>query len=158
MIILDNVLSSEDLETIKNNSGEYDSEFRGLYQWNILKIFHPLIKTAAKYYSLHNCIGYEIWEQNNGRPPKWHYDRDEILAKQGILSFPICTLVFYIEVDNLTNGNLLIENGIQIKPITNRLVIFGPKVKHYVEEFSGTRHSLIINPWNKFLGEYPVSE
>ena len=153
IIILDDVLADDDIDRIKTNSGKYNSEFQGLYQWSVLQIFYPLIKQATKYYSLHTCIGYEVWEQKNSRPPNWHYDRDEVLAKKGILKFPICTLVYYIEVNNLIGGKLLIENGVDISPVGNRLIIFGPSVKHYVEEFSGYRHSLIINPWSNFLGQ-----
>lgn len=152
IIILDDVLSNENLDIIEKNSENFNSEINGLYQWNSIEIFKPLIKICSNYYSLHNCFGYEIWEQKNTKPPNWHCDRDEILAKQNIIKYPICTLVYYINIDNLIGGKILLENGIDITPIKNRLVIFGPGVKHYVEEFSGYRHSLIINPWDKPIG------
>lgn len=152
ILVLDNVLQEHEIDIIKNQSSNFNSEVNGLYQWNELRIFYSLIRRASNYYSLHNCVGYEVWEQKNSRPPTWHQDKDEILAKQNILKFPICTLVYYIQVENLINGKLQIETGIDVTPITNRLVIFGPGVSHYVEEFSGYRHSIVINPWDNFLG------
>ena len=41
-----------------------------------------------------------------------------------------------------------------ITPKQNRLVIFGPGRKHYVQDFTGDRFSVNINPWNRLLEEY----
>ena len=46
------------------------------------------------------------------------------------------------------------ENGVEIKPKTNRLVLFEPGLKHRVEKFEGTRYSININPWRRRLEAY----
>ena len=51
------------------------------------------------------------------------------------------------EVENLKGGNLHIEDDI-IRPKSNRLVIFSPKLDHFVEPLRGDRISLCINPWS----------
>ena len=48
-------------------------------------------------------------------------------------------------------GQLEFNNGISVKPIKNRLVIFSPGLLHGVEEFTGKRVSVNINPWAKGL-------
>jgi hypothetical protein len=40
------------------------------------------------------------------------------------------------------------ENGVEVVPKENRLVIFSKGLYHGVEEFEGVRTSININPWN----------
>ena len=118
--------------------------------WNskIKKYFSPFITEAKKNYNLSKFSGFEIWSHNNTKPPP-HYDKDEVLYQTtGKLNFPLCSMVFYIEVTNVQGGKLFINDDAVI-PKTNRLVIFGPKVWHSVEPFSGIRKVLLINPWVK---------
>ena len=119
----------------------------------------PIIDIAGQFYDLSSARYYEIWEQDNKRPNGWHYDKDEQLAVSGVLSYPLCSTIYYIEVeDGLEGGNLLIRDPDTaerhtVKPVTNRLVVFGPAVMHYVQEFTGRRHSFLCNPWDKLLGQ-----
>tara|TARA_R100000008_G_C3522343_1_gene134694 strand:- start:114 stop:617 length:504 start_codon:yes stop_codon:yes gene_type:complete len=111
-----------------------------------------LIKLASDFYDLSSCIGYEFWTQNNTRPFDWHQDRDEELGTQGIESFPLCSMVYYLVVENLQGGKLHLEDDI-ITPKTDRLVIFPPGKYHMVDPFEGKRVSLLINPWNRSLNK-----
>ena len=111
-----------------------------------------LIKLASDFYDLSSCIGYEFWSQNNTRPSDWHYDKDEELGNQGIACFPLCSMVYYLVVENLQGGQLHLEDDI-ITPKTDRLVIFPPGKYHMVDPFEGKRVSLLINPWNKSLNK-----
>ena len=49
---------------------------------------------------------------------------------------------------DLQGGKLEFEDGRKITPKTNRLVVFGPGIRHNVEEnYIGDRISLALNPW-----------
>ena len=67
--------------------------------------------------------------------------------KQGVTRFPLCSMVYYVMVDNLRGGKLHIEDEV-ITPKTNRLVIFSPGKYHCVEPFIGSRTTYCINPWD----------
>jgi len=114
---------------------------------------HPLIEAARPYYDTSKIRGFETWFHKNTRPNSgFHYDRDEYAyATHKTLRFPLCSLIFYITVENLEGGELNIENNIKITPKENRLVILAPRIKHGVEEFKGNRTSLNINPWERLL-------
>jgi hypothetical protein len=92
-------------------------------------------------------IGIEQWA-HYGTKPDWHVDKDEVLLNRtGKVLLPICSIVFYAEVDQLTNGKFMTENMI-ITPKTNRLLAFAPGISHGVEDYTGTRLSVAINPWS----------
>ena len=106
-----------------------------------------ILETARKYFDLSNAIGYEFWG-HNGTRTGWHYDKDEdLLEREGEYSFPLCSTVYYLEVDRLQGGQLAVESDL-ITPKTNRLVMFSPGKYHTVEPFKGKRVSLLINPWS----------
>ena len=42
-------------------------------------------------------------------------------------------------------------NGIEVRPVVNRLVIFKPGLEHYVRDFTGHRVSVAVNPWSTKL-------
>ncbi len=109
------------------------------------------LQLTNSYFDLSSCTGYEFWIQNNRRPGRRHIDKDQQLLKEkGIYSFPLCSIIYYISVDeNLVGGKLDIEDDIIITPKTNRMVIFPPGKYHYVQPFQGQRVSLLINPWDK---------
>tara|TARA_B100000287_G_scaffold174771_1_gene164831 strand:- start:119 stop:610 length:492 start_codon:yes stop_codon:yes gene_type:complete len=160
IIILDNItggssFQSEALEILKDgNLGDKSGE-----RWHSLDHEHhfdnfcrEFIKLADNYYDLTSCVGYEFWTQNNTRPDDWHIDKDDDLAKQGISSYPLCSMVYYLLVDNLKGGQLHLEDDI-ITPKTDRLVIFPPGKFHTVKPFKGKRVSLLVNPWNRSLNK-----
>ena len=80
-------------------------------------------------------------------------DKDEQLnGNKSILSFPLCSMVYYLIVENLEGGQLHVEDDI-ITPKTNRLVIFSPGKNHYVQPYTGTRISMLVNPWDRVLNK-----
>jgi hypothetical protein len=146
VIILDNVLPASLLKDWQDEKTPTTPE------WTYGK-HHPLIEAASPYYDTSKIKGFETWLHRNTRPEVgFHYDRDEYsYAVDKKLKFPIFSLIFYITVEDLEGGELNIENNIKITPKENRLVILAPKVKHGVEEFTGCRTSLNINPWERVL-------
>ena len=160
IIIIDDFFKEKNaLEGFKNKINTF-APTRGVW------LSHPnetytddILTTAGNYYDMNKCVGFEVWTHNNSKPTAdydggWHYDKDEYrYGLNNILSFPICSCIFYVEVQNLEGGRLVIED-IKIIPRPNRLIIFGPGKKHYVEDFSGVRYSININPWNRKLEEY----
>lgn len=106
-----------------------------------------LIKIAAKFFDLTPMIGHECWA-HYGTRPDWHIDKDEKLKKIfGEEVFPLCSIVYYADI-NVTGGEFMTES-ITVKPATNRLVLFSPGILHCVKEYTGTRLSVAINPWDK---------
>ena len=92
-------------------------------------------------------VGYDYWTHTNTKP-SWHQDKDEIAyTGKGISRFPICSSVYYIKADCI-GGQLKFENGVEVKPVKNRLVIFSPQLNHCVEPFMGDRIVLCVNPWD----------
>ena len=106
-----------------------------------------ILTIASKYFDFSKIVGYEFWGQNNTKPGTWHYDKDEKLySKENKLVFPVCSTIYYLEVSDLVGGSL-VENDV-ITPKTNRLVLFPPGKYHAVEDFTGKRVSLLVNPWD----------
>ena len=140
--LLDGKNANDKLTTLWYKFGENHQFF---------KLCSSLLEEAKNYYDFSSAVGYEFWTQNNTRPPTLHYDRDEKLYNEKkIFSFPICSIIFYVIVDNLSGGNLILDSDV-IHPKENRLVIFPPGVLHEVEEFQGNRTSVLVNPWNTTL-------
>jgi hypothetical protein len=107
-----------------------------------------ILTIASKYFDFSKIIGYEFWGQNNTKPGTWHYDKDEKLySKKKELVFPVCSTIYYLEVSDLVGGRLFVEHDV-ITPRTNRLVLFPPGKYHAVEDFTGKRVSLLVNPWD----------
>jgi hypothetical protein len=50
-------------------------------------------------------------------------------------------------VNDLIGGKFITED-ITVTPKTNRLIIFSPNTHHTVEEYTGNRLAIAINPWN----------
>lgn len=146
VVILDNVLPINVLESWQNQ------DITTIPKWT-LGIDHPLIDASSSYYDTSKIKGFETWFHKNTRPKSgFHYDRDEYsYGMYKTLRFPMYSLIFYITVENLKGGELNIENNIKITPKENRLVILAPEVRHGVEEFTGCRTSLNINPWERLL-------
>jgi len=105
-----------------------------------------LLKEAAKYFDLSSMVGSEYWA-HYGTRPGWHVDRDEKLAETtGVISHPICSIVYYGLIDGLVGGKFMTETEV-ITPKTNRVVMFSPGILHNVEDYSGIRLSVAVNPW-----------
>ena len=160
IIIIDNFFKdSRSLEKFKDITDTYPTEGKWIKSENISTHTNTIFKTVSDYYSMDNVVGYEAWTHKNTRPSGnladgYHYDKDEYRYNLNkLLRFPVCSIVFYIEIKELIGGRLIIDD-IAITPKTDRLIIFGPGQKHYVEKFTGSRYSININPWNRILEEY----
>jgi hypothetical protein len=140
-----------------------------------------LIKLAGEYYDLSSCGGYEFWIHRHTKPSTWHIDNDERRREDdNIMAFPLCSIVYYLQVENLINGELCISHNDEVQlngtnflyeevrnnrldnkindiiiPKTNRMVIFSPGKFHTVNPFIGKRISMIINPWDINEYKYP---
>ena len=139
------------LENNKKNTNEinFNERWYSLDEAHIFKDFCiQMINVASNLYNLSTCKGYEFWSHNNTEPRGWHIDQDEQLnGTTGQTRFPLCSMVYYLKIDNLRGGKLHIEDDI-ITPKTNRLVIFSPQLNHCVEPFMGERIVLCVNPWS----------
>lgn len=153
LIVLDNVLAEPEMVAVRNIihtdpniskmrwiDGDYDA-----VKENPSPIA-TLLSIAAKYFDVANMCGAEFWA-HNGTRPDWHVDKDEKLSETiGTLSYPICSIVYYAEVDNLKDG-MFMTDTMNITPVNNRMLIFAPGIMHGVQPYEGTRLSLAVNPW-----------
>jgi len=147
IIVLDKILYPE---TIKNI--DYDvnpTYFEPKDEHPNKEICERLIKTASNYIDLTRQVGYDTWFHKNSSPD-WHVDRDEKhFFRTGQNYFPLCSIVYYPEVKELEGGELIFKNNMRIKPVSNRLVIFGPALEHKVTSIiNGKRTSMNINVWS----------
>ena len=71
----------------------------------------------------------------------------QMKIKEGVTRFPLCSMVYYVQVEDLRGGKLHIEDDV-ITAKTNRLVIFSPGKYHCVEPFLGKRTTYCLNPWS----------
>lgn len=107
-----------------------------------------LLKQAARFFDLSDMIGSEYWA-HYGTRPDWHIDKDEKLYQMsGNTECPICSVVYYAEVEDLVGGDFMTETA-TVKPVTNRMIVFSPGLVHGVQPFTGTRLSVAVNPWAK---------
>tara|TARA_R100000742_G_C4222822_1_gene46171 strand:+ start:110 stop:631 length:522 start_codon:yes stop_codon:yes gene_type:complete len=163
--VVDGVFTPTQLEQWKKNicrstepyiSGVMDKEGEG---WHYKDCEHSnrymcdeILRHAGKYFNISNMVGYDYWSHTNTRPMQWHYDKDEIAYTSiGMTRYPICSTVFYLEVEKLIDGKLQFKNGVEVTPKENRLIVFSPGLYHGVEQFEGIRTSININPWNTEL-------
>tara|TARA_S200000501_G_scaffold310323_1_gene300512 strand:+ start:3013 stop:3504 length:492 start_codon:yes stop_codon:yes gene_type:complete len=157
--ILDNIVGNSTFEsdciqilennTKNTNEKNFNERWYSFAEDHIFRDFCvQMINVAGNFYDLTSCKGYEFWSQNNTRPQDWHIDQDEqLVAKTNQTRFPLCSMVYYVKVNDLKGGKLHIEDDI-ITPKTNRLVIFSPQLNHCVDPFIGDRISFCVNPWS----------
>ena len=107
-----------------------------------------MLNVAGTFFDLSSCVGYEFWTHNNTRPRGWHIDQDQKLVNTtGQTRFPLCSVVYYVKVEDLKGGKLHVEDDV-ITPKSNRMVTFSPKLNHCVDPFMGERITLCVNPWS----------
>ena len=105
-----------------------------------------LLSIANRYFDLSNMCVAEF-SAHNGTRPDWHIDKDEKLHEMsGNLAYPICSIVYYAEVNNLKDG-MFMTDTMTITPMNNRMLVFAPGIVHGVQPYEGTRVSLAVNPW-----------
>lgn len=152
LIVVDNVLDAESLAVVQAFFSVPSSQ---QMRWvdggleTLLAFKSPLadiLVQAARVFDLRNMSGVEQWA-HFGTKPNWHIDKDEVLAKRtGEIATPICSIVFYADVQDLTGGRFMTDS-VAVTPQTNRLVAFAPGLSHGVEDYTGTRMSVAVNPW-----------
>ena len=153
-VVIDDVLDAESVSKIKESIDEstrdpffYTMNDNHLYDNFCL----AMINIASEFYDLSSSVGYEFWTRLNRCVSDWHCDKDEKLYdEQKVVSYPLCTIIYYPHVDNMRGGELLLGSD-KILPKTNRLVIFAPGIPHNVESFTGDRISMMVNPWNRVM-------
>ena len=164
MILLDDVVLEEDVLHFEKDREVYVDE-----RWYNLDTEHQyqntclsLIDLVRNYCDLSTCSVYEFWIHHNTRPQQWHIDKDErMMAERGILSCPLCSIVYYPLVENLRDGRLhLLDEDLKedviIVPKQNRLIVLSAGQRHFVEPFTrGRRSAFIINPWDGSKYLYP---
>ena len=152
-VVIDNVLDSDSVSRLKESIDEstrdpffYMMSDRHLYDNFSLS----MIEIAKQFYDLSSSVGYEFWTRLNRCVGGWHCDKDERLYdEQKIVSYPLCTIIYYPHV-SMKGGELLLGDD-KILPKTNRMVIFAPGIPHNVEDFTGERISMMVNPWNRIF-------
>lgn len=188
IIILDDVIHQDCFEKLQKDflgfiDGSTDED------WFLLNTKHyfqdfclSLINLAGTYYNLSTCGGYEFWIHEHTKPPTWHIDNDERRrTENNVMIFPLCSIVYYLQVENLIGGELKISHNNNVRlnstnavyeevrnncldnksddiivPKTNRIVMFPAGMFHAVNSFAGNRISMIINPWD--ISKYKYSQ
>ena len=156
LIIIDDVVSNSSFQSdcikLSESGKNIPEKWYSLDEKHIFQDFCiQMINLSSQMYDLTSCVGYEFWTHYNTIPRNWHIDKDEQLKiKTGHTRFPLCSMVYYVYVDELRGGKLHIEDDV-ITPKSNRLVIFSPGKYHCVEPFLGKRITLCVNPWSEKL-------
>jgi len=106
-----------------------------------------IISVASTVFDLSSMVGCECWSHVNTRS-KRHVDiDDELWEKTGEVKYPLCSIVYYPLVKDLVGGEF-ITKSFQVKPVTNRMIVFSKSVTHEVADFVGERVACAINPWS----------
>ena len=106
-----------------------------------------ILDLASSKFDLSGMVGVECWSHFN-TGPGWHIDQDDALYhSKAIVNTPICSIVYYASILNLQGGEFTTEKE-TIVPVTNSILAFPPGINHKVEEFSGERIAIAINPWH----------
>jgi hypothetical protein len=153
LIVLDNVLTESEMIAVRSivNTDPAISTMRWIDGDYATAKANPspiatLISIANRYFDVTGMCGAEFWA-HNGTRPDWHVDKDEKMSEaSGTLSYPICSIVYYAEVDGLKDGQFMTDT-INVTPINNRMIVFAPGIMHGVQPYEGKRVSLAVNPW-----------
>lgn len=141
ILIVDDVLDAADRAACM----EYFTADKLAIHWSTTSDYWQsiLLAKARAVVDLSSMQGFECWAHRTTRPG-WHVDKDEGMRE---LQTPLCSIVYYPCIENLTGGRFL-TNTETVTPRTNRMIVFSPGIYHGVEEWSGTRFSVAINPWD----------
>jgi|TARA_R110000803_G_scaffold19597_2_gene51179 hypothetical protein len=152
IIVLDDIFMANQLDIFRDRVLKGKEDFF-LYGEKHINDFmcSRILERANNYIPLESSVGYEYWTQQNTRPEGKHQDKDEKAFMRGVERFPMCSIVFYLTVENLKDGKLVFDNGVEVTPVENRLVIFKKQLEHFVQPFKGSRVSVAVNPWETKL-------
>lgn len=152
LIVLDDVLDAAEQQAVQNVFAMEESRnmnwVSGTYE-AVCSNPSPLSKLVLKagaFFDLSSMVGVECWS-HFGTYPGWHKDRDEALADAtNEERYPLCSIVYYGLIDDLVGGDFRTETVV-VTPKTNRALIFSPGILHSVDNYTGARLSIAINPW-----------
>jgi len=153
IIVLDNIFMPNQVKVFREAltpSMQEPSFFKYGATHTSSRMCNRILEKAHEHIDLTNSIGYEYWTQQNTKPAGRHQDKDEKAFSKGITRFPMCSIVYYLTVDSLVGGELVV-NDVEISAVPNRLVIFKPGLEHFVRPFAGNRVSIAVNPWDTKL-------
>ena len=156
-IVIDEVLDENSISNICNSLDKTNGDpfFYSMEDEHLFNNFClSMVNLASQYYDLTDAVGYEFWTRLNTCVEGWHRDKDErLFDEKKIISFPLCTIIYYPIVKDLKGGELLLMDDM-VTPKTNRMVMLASGVPHNVNEFTGERVSMMVNPWSrKFISQ-----
>lgn len=150
--VIENFFTVQELMTLKPLSSKCLNMSNYVAKEKYNHIHKKILEQVEDFTGSKETLGVEQWAFHSEltQLPDLHQDRDEeLFDKTGELSFPMCSCVAYLSVENLKGANLEIGESI-IVPKTGMLILIAPRVWHRVSEYvSGKRHSLNYNFWNK---------
>lgn len=148
LIVQDDILSDQDRQGVYDlfNNNKKSKQSAWIDKQDLPDCLKPLKELAEKEFDISSAVGFELWTHYNTKPD-WHYDKDEYTSSTtGEIKTPLCSIAYYPYIDKLTGGNFVTEDII-VTPVTNRTIIFSPGLYHGVQQYTGTRFSLLLNPW-----------
>jgi len=152
--VIENFFTVQELMTLKLLSSKCLNMSNYVAKEKYNHIHEKILEQVEDFTGSKETLGVEQWAFHSEltQLPDLHQDRDEeLFDKTGELSFPMCSCVAYLSVENLKGANLEIGDNI-IVPKTGMLILIAPEVWHRVSEYvSGKRHSLNYNFWNKTI-------
>jgi hypothetical protein len=147
MIIEDNFLNEEELAEFQLLSKLDSFRIKVDSYDNVDPISKKIIDFAREHFDFTNFHICEMWTNYNNVTLVEHTDHDmNHFVHTGQERYPICSIVFYPLVENIKGGQLKIQKH-SIEPKTNRILCFGPGIKHSILPFEGTRVSIVYNLW-----------
>ena len=155
---IDNFLSEEEISKVFKTKSFKPFTTR----WHSLpseSFYHNkiLAETAGAFADVSKAVGVEEGHQDaDWLLPEEHEDKDEKLyAETGEVSYPICSAILYLRVENLVGAKLrIVRDDLEIEPKSGMLVLLAPGVTHSITDYSkGTRISVNLNIWDKPLNK-----
>lgn len=152
--VVDNFFTSQELITLKLLSAKCLNMSSYVPKERYNDIHNRLLEQVEYFIGSKETIGVEQWAFHSELTPlpDLHQDRDEeLFDRTGELSFPMCSCIAYLSIEDLEGANLQIGENI-IVPKTGMLVLIAPAVWHKVSEYKkGKRLSINYNFWDKPL-------
>jgi hypothetical protein len=149
LIVVDNVLAEDARKVVVEYFSQSDTVRDSQWAdagWDVDSPMAQIVANVSKFFDLSKMVGCEYWA-HYGTRPEWHVDKDEeLMRRAGELAMPLCSIVYYADVQNLVGGQFMTKTEM-VTPVTNRILAFSPGVFHGVADYSGTRLSVAVNPW-----------
>ena len=160
--IIDDFLDIKDYDGLNELHTEYASVHWHGANCSPKNALHKLISSTepysdsranrflSNYDSKKKLSGATAWYNIRPIDPQWHNDIDSYCTQNGITQLPEVlpkyTFLYYMRSPN-SGGELELETGDLIQPVTNRLVKFPCVIRHRVRPYAGNRVSVGIIWW-----------